>query len=52
MLIYVVCLLLALSVIFIGSPSWRNPPIGVGMLIAAVTAAISIWLLIGLGPHR
>jgi hypothetical protein len=49
MLILIMCLLLALSVILIGSPAWKNPPVGVGMLIAAAAAAVCIYQMLG---HR
>lgn len=49
MLTLIMCLLLALAIILVGSPSWKNPPVGVGMLIAAAAAAVSIYLMIG---HR
>jgi len=50
MLILIMCLLLALSVILVGSPSWKNPPVGVGMLIAAASAVVSIYLMVA--GHR
>jgi len=49
MLILIVCLLLALAVILVGSPSWKNPPVGIGMLIAAASAVICIYQMVG---HR
>jgi len=43
----ILCLLLALAVILVASPSWKNPPVGVGMLIAAAAAVMSIYLMVG-----
>lgn len=46
MLLLIVCMLLSLSIILVGSPSWRNPPVGIGMLIAAGVAAYCIYKMI------
>jgi len=49
MLTLIMCLLLALAVILVGSPSWKNPPVGVGMLIALAVVIISVYQMVG---HR
>lgn len=49
MLILVAFLLLALACILIGSPNWKSPPVGVGMLLAAVSAAAVVYLMINRG---
>jgi hypothetical protein len=53
MLLLILCLLLALAIILVGSPSWKNPPVGVGMLISAAIVIACIWQMIaGYTPHR
>lgn len=46
MLILIMCLLLALAIILVGSPTWKNPPVGVGMLIALAVVVISIYQMV------
>jgi len=46
MLLLILVLLLALSTILVGAPSWKSPPVGVGMALAA-----SIYQMLGFG-HR
>lgn len=52
MLMLILCLLLALGVILMGSPGWKNPPVGVGMLLAAVAAVGFIYAMLGRGCKR
>lgn len=53
MLLLILCLLLALAIILVGSPAWKNPPVGVGMLIAAAVVIACIWQMIsGYTTHR
>jgi ABC-type transport system involved in multi-copper enzyme maturation permease subunit len=49
MLTLILFLLLALAVILVASPGWRNPPVGIGVLIAAAVAVVAIYSMIG---HR
>lgn len=50
MLFLIICLLLALSTILIAAPGWKTPSVGVGMLLAAASAAAVIYqMLVG---HR
>jgi len=52
LLLLILVLLLALAVILLGSPSWKNPPVGVGMALAAIVAVVCIYqMLVGFG-HR
>jgi hypothetical protein len=40
MLLLILVLLLALSTILVGAPSWKSPPVGVGMALAAISAVV------------
>jgi len=52
MLLLILVLLLALSTILVGAPSWKNPPVGVGMALTAIVAVVCIYqMLVGFG-HR
>ena len=53
MLLLILCLLLALSIILVGSPNWKNPPVGIGMLISVTVVIACIWqMVVWNAPHR
>lgn len=49
MFLLIVCLLICLAIILVGSPSWKSPPVGIGVLLAVASAAAVIYQMFG---HR